>query len=106
MSKQQMPTYLTNKEGQSVAIAYTYSELTTEKILVETETFKKNKKRELDTYAGFEGYDTLKAAYDSLGMCETYEGYIKTCLIGAMVKEGKLKSYHDRENDKFLWILC
>ena len=100
-----MPTYLTNKEGQSVAIAYTYSELTTEKILVETETFKKNKKRELEEYTAFEGYDDLEAAYDSLGMSETYAEYIKSCLIGAMVKEGKLKSYHDRENDKFLWFL-
>ena len=97
-----MPTYLTNKEGQSVAIAYTYSQLTTEKILVETETYKEK----LKEYADMEGYDDLEAAYDSLGMDETYEEYIKSCLIGAMIKEGKLKSYHDRMNDKFLWILC
>ena len=97
-----MPTYLTNKEGQSVAIAYTYSELTTEKILVETETYKEK----LKEYADMEGYYNLEAAYDSLGMSETYAEYIKSCLIGAMVKEGKLKSYHDRMNDKFLWILC
>jgi len=97
-----MPTYLTNKEGQSVAIAYTYSELTTEKILVETETYKEKIKE----YADMEGYDDLETAYDSLGMSETYKEYIKSCLIGGMIKEGKLKSYHDRENDKFLWILC
>ena len=101
-----MPTYLMNKEGQSDAIAYTYSELTTEKILVETETYKEKLKEYQKAADDWDGGITLRQFYDYLGMDEDFDSFIKSSLINGMIEEGKLKSYHDRMNDKFLWFLC
>ncbi len=94
-----MPTMFNNQ-----FIAYEYEELNDFGILKETETSKK-KIQELQDYADSGGYDNLKEAYNSLGMSDTYEEYVKSSLIDGMIKENKLKSYHDRKNDKFVWYL-
>jgi len=94
-----MPTMFNNQ-----FIAYEYEELNDFGILKETETSKK-KIQELQDYADSGGYDNLKEAYNSLGMSDTYEEYVKSSLIDGMITENKLKSYHDRKNDKFVWYL-
>ena len=94
-----MPTNFANQ-----FIGYEYNELNKFGVLKETETSKK-KIQELQDYADSEGYDNLKEAYESLGMSDTYEDYVKSSLINGMLKEKKLKMFHDRRNDKFFWYL-
>ena len=66
-----MPTNFANQ-----FIGYEYNELNKFGVLKETETSKK-KIQELQDYADSEGYDNLKEAYESLGMSDTYEDYVK-----------------------------
>ncbi len=85
-------------------IAYEYKELNRCGVLKETETYKK-KIQELQEYADSEGYDNLKEAYESLGFSDDYKTYIKSEKLSAMIKEKKLKMFHNRIEDKFYYCL-
>ena len=91
-----MPTNFANQ-----FIGYEYKEL--DKILIETETYKKTIKEWEDM--GKEEDMSAEEFYNSMGMSETWEEYVKSSLIDGMLKEKKLKMFHDRRNDKFFWYL-
>jgi hypothetical protein len=101
-----MPTYVGKYENgfwENKFIGYTNKELTTEKILKETETYKNTIKEWADM--GEEEGVSAKEFYNSMGMCETWEEFVKSSLIDGMIKEKKLKMYHDRNNDRMLYHL-
>jgi hypothetical protein len=94
-----MPTVFENS-----FIGYTYDEV--DRILKETDTYKK-KLEEYIAYAKSEGYgDDIKSAYESLGFDGTWEQHKKEIMISGMIQEGKMKSFHHIDNDKFYYFLC
>lgn len=101
-----MPAYIgeeINGFWENKHIAYDYKELTTEKILMKTESFKSIIKPYKDE-AKKEG-QTLKEFYEGLGFCESYKEWRKSSMIQGMITEKKLKMIHMRNKDKFMWIL-
>jgi hypothetical protein len=82
---------------------YTYKELTSENILKETETYTKKMKEYED--AGKDEGMSAKEFYDYLGMDETWEEFVKETLIDGMVREKKLKTFHDITDGRMLYYL-
>lgn len=101
-----MPTHVgkhINGMWENLFTAYSYKELTTKRILKETETYNKTIKEYED--AGKEEGLTAKEFYNYLGMCDSWEEFVKSSLIDGMIKENKLKTWHNRKDDKFMWYL-
>ncbi len=82
-------------------ICYSYEEV--DEILIETETYKKTMK-DFEDFCQGEGYSPESACEDLFD--KSYKEFIKSYMINGMIKEKKLKSYHDRDEDKFMWFLC
>ena len=97
MSKIKMPSNYGDKY-----ICYSYDEV--DEILIETETYKK-KMKDFDDFCqnglGIFPESACEEIFD-----KSYWEFKKCSLIDGMIEEKKLKSYHDREKDKFMWFLC